>query len=173
MQNKWLLIAINVFSFVGATLVPTRSPCPFKSTEFWTTHKDGEVKLRMGESDPEAEPPLTVNADVSLLRSNALVTTTHWGWKEGEQWKTMNYNEYYKSCRTAAKSFLKGENQRFYTTYILHTILTKTHSKLDWHVNQKKITSVFITSHQTKCDRLATSCPKLVAPLDHIVQPLL
>ncbi len=104
------------FSFVGATPRPDSLSLPVKSTEFWTTHKDGEVKLRMGESDPEAEPPLTVNQMFTSTvqrfgNYNAL------GWKEGEQWKTMNYNEYYKSCRTAAKSFLKVK----ISVFILHT----------------------------------------------------
>lgn len=60
----------------------------------------------MGESGPEAEPTMTVNQMFTSTvqrfgNYNAL------GWKEGEQWKTMTYSEYYKSCRTAAKSFLK------------------------------------------------------------------
>lgn len=66
----------------------------------------------MGESGPEAETPVTVNQ----MFTNAVKLYgkyTALGWKEGEQWKTMNYSEYYKACRTTAKSFLKvraGEN---------------------------------------------------------------
>lgn len=60
----------------------------------------------MGESGPEAEPAMTVNQMFSSAvqrfgNYNAL------GWKEGEEWKSMTYTEYYKSCRTAAKGFLK------------------------------------------------------------------
>uniref|UniRef100_A0A673IEQ5 Long-chain-fatty-acid--CoA ligase ACSBG2 n=1 Tax=Sinocyclocheilus rhinocerous TaxID=307959 RepID=A0A673IEQ5_9TELE len=89
-----------------------------KGTELWTTHRDGEVKLRMGESGPEAEPPLTVNQMFTSTvqrfgNYNAL------GWKDGEQWKTMTYNEYYKSCRTAAKSFLKLGLERYHGVGIL------------------------------------------------------
>ncbi len=52
------------FPFVGATPRPDSLSLPVKSTEFWTTHKDGEVKLRMGESDPEAWTPLDCEPDV-------------------------------------------------------------------------------------------------------------
>uniref|UniRef100_A0A9J8BWB9 Long-chain-fatty-acid--CoA ligase ACSBG2 n=1 Tax=Cyprinus carpio carpio TaxID=630221 RepID=A0A9J8BWB9_CYPCA len=102
----------------GATPRPDSLSLPAKGTELWTTHRDGEVKLRMGESGPEAEPPLTVNQMFTSTvqrfgNYNAL------GWKDGEQWKTMTYNEYYKSCRTAAKSFLKLGLERYHGVGIL------------------------------------------------------
>ncbi|KAL1270036.1 hypothetical protein QQF64_032325 [Cirrhinus molitorella] len=102
----------------GVTPRPNSLSLPTKGTELWTTHRDGEVKLRMGESGPEAEPPLTVNQMFTSTvqrfgNYNAL------GWKEGEQWKTMTYNDYYKSCRTAAKSFLKLGLERYHGVGIL------------------------------------------------------
>ncbi|XP_016128580.1 long-chain-fatty-acid--CoA ligase ACSBG2-like [Sinocyclocheilus grahami] len=102
----------------GATPRPDSLSLPAKGTELWTTHRDGEVKLRMGESGPEAEPSLTVNQMFTSTvqrfgNYNAL------GWKDGEQWKTMTYNEYYKSCRTAAKSFLKLGLERYHGVGIL------------------------------------------------------
>ncbi|XP_016326933.1 long-chain-fatty-acid--CoA ligase ACSBG2-like isoform X2 [Sinocyclocheilus anshuiensis] len=102
----------------GATPRPDSLSLPAKGTELWNTHRDGEVKLRMGESGPEAEPSLTVNQMFTSTvqrfgNYNAL------GWKDGEQWKTMTYNEYYKSCRTAAKSFLKLGLERYHGVGIL------------------------------------------------------
>uniref|UniRef100_A0A8C1IQ10 Long-chain-fatty-acid--CoA ligase ACSBG2 n=1 Tax=Cyprinus carpio TaxID=7962 RepID=A0A8C1IQ10_CYPCA len=102
----------------GATARPNSLSLPVKATEFWTTHRNGEVKLRMGESGPEAKPPLTVNqmftsAVERFGNYNAL------GWKEGEQWKTMTYKDYYKTCRTAAKGFLKLGLKQYHGVGIL------------------------------------------------------
>lgn len=60
----------------------------------------------MGESGPEAEPAMTVN-QMFTSTVQRFGNYSALGWKEGEQWKTMTYTEYYQSCRTAAKSFLK------------------------------------------------------------------
>ena len=72
----------------------------------WTTQRDAEVKLRMGDSGLAAETPLTVDqmftSAVERFGDNAALS-----WKEGEQKKSLNYKDYYQSCRIAAKSFLK------------------------------------------------------------------
>ncbi|XP_076135255.1 long-chain-fatty-acid--CoA ligase ACSBG2 isoform X1 [Alosa pseudoharengus] len=88
------------------------------STGLWTTHGDGEVKLRMSESGPGAEPALTVHQmfHASVERFGSY---TALGWKEADQWKTMNYREYYQSCRNAAKSFLKLGLERYHGVGIL------------------------------------------------------
>ncbi|XP_056319746.1 long-chain-fatty-acid--CoA ligase ACSBG2 isoform X1 [Danio aesculapii] len=102
----------------GATPRPDSLSLPTKGTELWTTHRDGEVKLRMGESGLEAETPLTVN-QMFTSTVQRFGNYPALGWKEGEQWKTMTYSEYYKSCRTAAKSFLKLGLERYHGVGIL------------------------------------------------------
>uniref|UniRef100_A0A674BFP9 Long-chain-fatty-acid--CoA ligase ACSBG2 n=1 Tax=Salmo trutta TaxID=8032 RepID=A0A674BFP9_SALTR len=78
--------------------------------ERWTSRGDGEVTLRMGESGFAAEPPLTVD-QMFKTAVERFGSYTALGWKEGEQTKTMNYQEYYQACRTAAKSFLKVQDK--------------------------------------------------------------
>lgn len=102
----------------GTTPRPDSLSLPTKGTELWTTHRDGEVKLRMGESGLEAETPLTVN-QMFTSTVQRFGNYPALGWKDGEQWKTMTYSEYYKSCRTAAKSFLKLGLERYHGVGIL------------------------------------------------------
>ncbi|XP_067872506.1 long-chain-fatty-acid--CoA ligase ACSBG2 isoform X1 [Heterodontus francisci] len=83
-----------------------------------TTHKDGEIKLRMDDPDSPEQPPMTVHqmfmesvgkyADYMALAS-----------KHGEQWKKITFKQYYNECRGAAKSFLKLGLQRFHGVGIL------------------------------------------------------
>ncbi|XP_017276054.1 long-chain-fatty-acid--CoA ligase ACSBG2 isoform X2 [Kryptolebias marmoratus] len=84
----------------------------------WTTQRDGEVKLRMGDSGMAAETPLTVHQAFSTA-VRRFGDFTALGWKEGEQLKALSYKEYYQACRTAAKSFLKLGLQRYHGVGIL------------------------------------------------------
>ncbi|CAB1324284.1 unnamed protein product, partial [Coregonus sp. 'balchen'] len=60
--------------------------------DLWTSYGDGEVKLRMGESGFASEPPLTIDQmfKTSVERFGSY---TALGWKEGEQTKTINYQD--------------------------------------------------------------------------------
>ncbi|XP_051950198.1 long-chain-fatty-acid--CoA ligase ACSBG2 isoform X2 [Xyrauchen texanus] len=102
----------------GAAPRPDSLSLPAQGTELWTSCRNGEVKLRMGESGPAAEPPVTVN-QMFTSAVQRYGSYTALGWKEGEQWKSMTYSEYYKSCRTAAKSFLKLGLERYHGVGIL------------------------------------------------------
>lgn len=82
----------------------------------WTTQRDAEVKLRIGESGLAAETPLTIN-QMFVSAVERFGDYTALSWREGEQQKSLNYKEYYQSCRTAAKSFLKV----IYSDYYLRT----------------------------------------------------
>ncbi|XP_068175831.1 long-chain-fatty-acid--CoA ligase ACSBG2-like isoform X2 [Antennarius striatus] len=84
----------------------------------WTSQRDAEVKLRMGDSGMTAETPLTIN-DMFTSSVKRFGDFTALSWKEGEQQKSMTYKEYYQACRTAAKSFLKLGLQRFHGVGIL------------------------------------------------------
>lgn len=72
----------------------------------WTSQGDAVVKLRMGDSGLAAETPLTVN-QMFTSAVERFGDYSALSWKEGEQLKSLNYREYYQTCRTAAKSFLK------------------------------------------------------------------
>ncbi|XP_076580356.1 long-chain-fatty-acid--CoA ligase ACSBG2 [Chaetodon auriga] len=84
----------------------------------WTSQGDAEVKLRMGDSGLAAETPLTVN-QMFTSAVERFGDYTALSWKEGEQQKSLNYREYYQTCRTAAKSFLKLGLQRYHGVGIL------------------------------------------------------
>ncbi|XP_071769507.1 long-chain-fatty-acid--CoA ligase ACSBG2 isoform X1 [Centroberyx gerrardi] len=84
----------------------------------WTSQGNGEVKLRMGESGLAAESPLTVN-HMFTSAVERFGSYTALSWKEGEQQKSLNYRDYYQTCRTAAKSFLKLGLERYHGVGIL------------------------------------------------------
>ena len=85
---------------------PASLPLPVSGSELWTSLGNGEVKLRMGDSGAAAEPPVTVHEAFNRAVER-FGSYTALSWKEGEQWKKYSYSDYYKACRTAAKSFLK------------------------------------------------------------------
>lgn len=85
---------------------PDSLSVPAAEPRLWTTQRDGEVKLRMEDSGMAAEPALTVNQMfVSTVERYGDYTALCW--KEGDQQKSLKYKDYYQTCRTAAKSFLK------------------------------------------------------------------
>nr|XP_057928888.1 long-chain-fatty-acid--CoA ligase ACSBG2 isoform X1 [Doryrhamphus excisus] len=87
-------------------------------SNLWTCQRDGEVKLRIEDSGLAAETPLTIHQLFASSVKN-FGEYTALSWKEGEQKKTLNYMEYYNTCRIAAKSFLKLGLQRFHGVGIL------------------------------------------------------
>nr|XP_015826420.2 long-chain-fatty-acid--CoA ligase ACSBG2 isoform X3 [Nothobranchius furzeri] len=91
---------------------------PSAEVRLWTTRRDGEVKLRMGDSGLAAETPVTVN-QIFTSAVERFGDYSALSWKEGELQKTLSYREYYQACRTAAKSFLKLGLQRYHGVGIL------------------------------------------------------
>ncbi|KAI1891619.1 hypothetical protein AGOR_G00145650 [Albula goreensis] len=85
---------------------PASLALPTSDLQLWTSRREGEVKLRMSESGPASEPPITIH-QMFISAVERFGKYTALGWKEGEQWRTLNYEDYYQQCRTAAKSFLK------------------------------------------------------------------
>ncbi|KAG5847262.1 hypothetical protein ANANG_G00124130 [Anguilla anguilla] len=94
----------------SSPLVPT--------SQLWTSRGDGTVKLRMSESGPAAEPPVTVH-EVFTRTVERFGGQTALVRKEGEKWRTLNFKEYYEQCRAAAKSFLKLGLERYHSVGIL------------------------------------------------------
>ncbi|GLD49783.1 long-chain-fatty-acid--CoA ligase ACSBG2 isoform X1 [Lates japonicus] len=102
----------NSLSVVAAVAAAAAEP------GLWTTQGDAEVKLRMGDSGLAAETPLTVN-QMFTSAVERFGNYTALSWKEGEQQKSLNYRDYYQTCRIAAKSFLKLGLQRYHGVGIL------------------------------------------------------
>ncbi|XP_078533832.1 long-chain-fatty-acid--CoA ligase ACSBG2-like [Lissotriton helveticus] len=85
---------------------------------FWTTVRHGAVKLRMEETGPASEPPVTTH---QRLWDSAQRFGNHpaLAIKRDGQWQTTTYRQYYQACRAAAKSFLKLGLERFHGVGIL------------------------------------------------------
>ncbi len=60
----------------------------------------------MEDSGLAAETPLTIN-QMFTSAVERFGDFTALSWKDGEQQKKLNYRDYYQTCRTAAKAFLK------------------------------------------------------------------
>uniref|UniRef100_A0AAY4CCL9 long-chain-fatty-acid--CoA ligase n=1 Tax=Denticeps clupeoides TaxID=299321 RepID=A0AAY4CCL9_9TELE len=85
---------------------------------FWTSVRDQPVKLRLSESGPGSEMPLTVHQmfqeTVDQYGDNPALC-----WKAAGQWQSMTFKEYMQQCRMAAKSFLQLGLERFHGVCIL------------------------------------------------------
>ncbi|XP_064845761.1 long-chain-fatty-acid--CoA ligase ACSBG2-like isoform X3 [Oncorhynchus masou masou] len=126
--------------------------------ERWTSRGDGEVNLRMGELGFAAEPPVTVD-QMFKTAVERFGSYTALGWKEGEQMKTMNYQEYYQACRTAAKSFLKLGLERYHGVGILGF------NSAEWFISDIAAimaggfaVGIYTTNSPEACQYLAENC---------------
>ncbi|XP_058231633.1 long-chain-fatty-acid--CoA ligase ACSBG2-like isoform X3 [Hemibagrus wyckioides] len=86
--------------------------------QYWCTTRDKAVKLKMNESGPGSEPPLTIHQMFQWTVDNfgdhpALC------FKQDGVWSTLTFKEYHQHCRAAAKSFLKLGLGRFHGVGIL------------------------------------------------------
>ncbi|XP_078530564.1 long-chain-fatty-acid--CoA ligase ACSBG2-like [Lissotriton helveticus] len=97
--------------------------CPIElnlapADNFWTTERDGAVRLHTEETGPASEPPVTTHQmlwDAAQRFGNRPAMAV----KRDRQWKTISYLQYYQACRAAAKSFLKLGLERFRSVGIL------------------------------------------------------
>lgn len=74
--------------------------------KYWNTERDKAVKLRMSDSGPGSEPPLTIHQMFQWTLDNFGDHPALCSKKDGG-WVTLTYKQYYQQCRAAAKSFLK------------------------------------------------------------------
>lgn len=72
----------------------------------WTTERDKPVKLRMSETGPGAETPITIH-QMFQRTVDCHGNKPALRWKENGKWFALTYKEYMLQCRTAAKSFIK------------------------------------------------------------------
>ncbi|EGV93737.1 Long-chain-fatty-acid--CoA ligase ACSBG2 [Cricetulus griseus] len=84
---------------------------------FWTTQRNGEVKLRM-DKNSEDEPPVTV-PDMIMSAATKYSHYLAIGCKYKKSWQLLTYIEYYEACRRAAKAFLKVGLERFHGVGIM------------------------------------------------------
>ncbi|XP_078530563.1 long-chain-fatty-acid--CoA ligase ACSBG2-like [Lissotriton helveticus] len=125
---------------------------------FWTTTRDRAVKLRMEETGPASEPPVTPH---QLLWDAVQRFGNHpaMAVKRDGQWKTTTYLQYYQACRAAAKSFLRLGLERFHGVGILGN------NSPEWFIaNLGAImaggisTGIYITSSVDACRYVAGNC---------------
>ncbi|TRY95849.1 hypothetical protein DNTS_021386 [Danionella cerebrum] len=89
-----------------------------EAQELWSTVSHQGVRLRIGESEQDSQPPITIHqmfkatvekfGDFPALRE-----------KKDGSWVTLTYREYYECARAAAKSFMKLGLERFHGVGIL------------------------------------------------------
>ena len=86
-----------------------------------------ELPIELGTSGLAAEKPITIG---QMFRQtvSSYPDTPALGHKEGEEWKKINYSEYYKLSVKAAKSFLKVIYYIYIYIYILFMLCVT-----QWH----------------------------------------
>lgn len=86
--------------------------------QLWSTGREQAVRLRMEESGPGSEAPITVHQmfleTVEKYGNHPALVS-----KKDGQWMTLTWNQYYEQCRAAAKSFLKLGLERYHGVGIL------------------------------------------------------
>ena len=87
------------------TAVASKIDCPIR-THFRTTNPMDEIDIAMGTEGLKAAEPITIG---QLFKDTVSKIPDHPAlrFKEGEDWKTLSYSEYYQHSVRAAKSFLK------------------------------------------------------------------
>ncbi|XP_076977090.1 long-chain-fatty-acid--CoA ligase ACSBG2-like isoform X2 [Tamandua tetradactyla] len=82
------------------------------ASQLWTTHRDGEVLLRLSKHGPGHETPMTIpeffRESVSRFGMYPALAS-----KNNEEWDFLNFNQYYEACRKAAKAMIKLGLERF------------------------------------------------------------
>ncbi|XP_061881058.1 long-chain-fatty-acid--CoA ligase ACSBG2-like isoform X2 [Entelurus aequoreus] len=86
--------------------------------QLWTTNRCQAVRLRMEDTGPAAETPLTVH-QAFLETVQSFGDHPALAHKEDGQWVTLSWRQYYEQCRAAAKSFLKLGLERYHGVGIL------------------------------------------------------
>nr|XP_023500330.1 long-chain-fatty-acid--CoA ligase ACSBG2 isoform X3 [Equus caballus] len=84
----------------------------------WTSHRDGEVLLRISKHGPGHETPMTIPElfRESVSRFGAYPALAS---KNSEEWEVLNFNQYYEACRKAARALIKLGLERFHGVGIL------------------------------------------------------
>ncbi|XP_078527296.1 long-chain-fatty-acid--CoA ligase ACSBG2 isoform X2 [Lissotriton helveticus] len=91
---------------------------PNVENRLWTTRRDGEVKLKIEESETASLFPITIH---QLFQESVKKYGDYFALasKKGDQWSKLTYKQYYQECRNAAKGFLKLGLERYHGVGIL------------------------------------------------------
>uniref|UniRef100_A0A8B9LE99 long-chain-fatty-acid--CoA ligase n=1 Tax=Astyanax mexicanus TaxID=7994 RepID=A0A8B9LE99_ASTMX len=128
------------------------------SPTYWSSARDKAVKLRMAESGPGSEAPLTIH---QMFQDTVNKYGDHPAlrWKENGAWTTLTYKQYYQHCRTAAKSFLKLGLERFHGVGILGF------NSPEWFISNVACimaggltTGIYTTNSAEACQYVAHNC---------------
>uniref|UniRef100_W5L9W3 long-chain-fatty-acid--CoA ligase n=1 Tax=Astyanax mexicanus TaxID=7994 RepID=W5L9W3_ASTMX len=126
--------------------------------QYWSSARDKAVKLRMAESGPGSEAPLTIH---QMFQDTVNKYGDHPAlrWKENGAWTTLTYKQYYQHCRTAAKSFLKLGLERFHGVGILGF------NSPEWFISNVACimaggltTGIYTTNSAEACQYVAHNC---------------
>ncbi|XP_066491019.1 long-chain-fatty-acid--CoA ligase ACSBG2 [Tiliqua scincoides] len=133
----------------------------------WTTKRDGEVKLRMDESDSGCEPPITVH-ELFLNSVNEYGNYPALASKKQGKWTKISFKKYYELCRMAAKSFIKLGLERFHGVCILGF------NSLEWFVADVGAifaggfaTGIYTTNSPEACQYIAENCGANIIVLEN------
>ncbi|XP_061672871.1 long-chain-fatty-acid--CoA ligase ACSBG2-like isoform X2 [Syngnathoides biaculeatus] len=98
---------------------PQGGPADLAPAErLWNTNKEGAVRLRIEESGPAADTPVTVH-QMFLETVEGFGGHPALAYKKDGRWETVTWREYYQQCRAAAKSFIKLGLERYHGVGIL------------------------------------------------------
>ncbi|XP_063051685.1 long-chain-fatty-acid--CoA ligase ACSBG2-like [Engraulis encrasicolus] len=132
---------------------------PLKPSDvLWTTERDKPVKLRMAESGPGSETPITIH---QMFEATVAFHGEHPAlrWKEEGKWNMLTYKEYYLQCRTAAKGFLKLGLERYHGVGILGF------NSPEWFIADVGcimagglVTGIYTTNSPEACQYVASNC---------------
>ncbi|XP_012617118.2 long-chain-fatty-acid--CoA ligase ACSBG2 isoform X2 [Microcebus murinus] len=88
------------------------------TVNYWTSRRNGEVRLRKLEDAFYDRTPLTVH-DMVIDTATRFTNYIALGSKYKNTWHLLTYIEYYEQCRQAAKAFLKLGLERFHGVGIM------------------------------------------------------
>ncbi|XP_041643923.1 long-chain-fatty-acid--CoA ligase ACSBG2-like [Cheilinus undulatus] len=126
--------------------------------ELWSTSREKAVKLRMEESGPGSETPITIH---EMFKKTVDTFGDHsaLAFKKEGQWEMVTWKQYYEQCRTAAKSFMKLGLERYHGVGILGF------NSPEWFISDigcilagGLATGIYTTNSPEACQYVAASC---------------
>uniref|UniRef100_A0A8B9LDT2 long-chain-fatty-acid--CoA ligase n=1 Tax=Astyanax mexicanus TaxID=7994 RepID=A0A8B9LDT2_ASTMX len=153
-----LLEEVEALSLSDSSIPITFEVRLASAEQYWSSARDKAVKLRMAESGPGSEAPLTIH---QMFQDTVNKYGDHPAlrWKENGAWTTLTYKQYYQHCRTAAKSFLKLGLERFHGVGILGF------NSPEWFISNVACimaggltTGIYTTNSAEACQYVAHNC---------------
>ncbi|XP_036383253.1 long-chain-fatty-acid--CoA ligase ACSBG2-like [Megalops cyprinoides] len=126
--------------------------------KLWSSMRDQAVKLRISESGPGSETPLTICQmfQETVMNYGDLPALAS---KKDGIWVTLTYKEYFQQCRAAAKSFLKLGLERYHGIGILGF------NSPEWFIADigcimagGLATGIYATNSSEACQYVANNC---------------